>query len=220
MMSEFPQELADRLEAAGVIAVLMIEELKAAVPLARTLYDHGVHAMELTLRTPVALEALRAIRSEVPEMLAGIGTVLFPEQVTELVQAGAAFGVAPGTNPRILAAAQDQGLPFAPGVATPTDVEMALQYGCRLLKFFPAEPSGGLAYLRSLAAPFAHLGVRYLPLGGVNMQNLESYLREPAVQAVGGSWLAPKDLVQAGNWEQIGRLASDARRVVDTCRPR
>jgi 2-dehydro-3-deoxyphosphogluconate aldolase/(4S)-4-hydroxy-2-oxoglutarate aldolase len=173
--------------------------------------------MELTLRTPVAIDALRAIRQEVPEMLAGIGTVLFPEQIPTLVQAGAAFGVAPGTNPRVLAAAREHGLPFAPGVVTPSDVEAALQFDCRLLKFFPAEPSGGLAYLRSLAAPFAHLNVRYLPLGGVNPANLESYLREPCVHAVGGSWLAPKDLVRAQKWSEIGRLAAEARIMIDRC---
>ena len=155
------QQLADT----GVVAVLMIDDPADAVPVARALLAGGVNAMELTLRTPAALDALRAIRAGVPEMLAGIGTILTPEQVQDVAAAGAAFGVAPGVNRRVVMAATDLGLSFAPGVVTPSDVEAALELGCRLLKFFPAEPSGGLAYLKSLAAPFAHLGVRYVPLG-------------------------------------------------------
>ncbi|MCA9148815.1 MAG: bifunctional 4-hydroxy-2-oxoglutarate aldolase/2-dehydro-3-deoxy-phosphogluconate aldolase [Planctomycetales bacterium] len=211
-MPTFSPEMVTRVETTGVIAVLVIDDADQAVPVARALLAGGVDAMELTLRTPAALEALRRIRAEVPEMLAGIGTILTVQQVDEVVAAGAAFGVSPGTNPRVINAARQQQLPFAPGIVTPSDIEQALELDCRLLKFFPAEPSGGLSYLRSIAAPFAHLGVRYVPLGGVNTENLTAYLSEPAVLAVGGSWLAPRDLIQAQNWGEIERRASDAKR--------
>ena len=182
----FTDSLAEHLAGAGVIAVLMIDDVKHAVPVAQALIDGGVTAMELTLRTPVALDALRAIRAEGPEMMAGIGTMLTPEQGELAVDAGAAFGVAPGTNPRVIQAAIDANLPFGPGVVTPTDIEIAVELGCRLLKYFPAEPSGGLPYLNSVAAPFVHLGVRFVPLGGVNTENLGTYLRHELILAVGG----------------------------------
>jgi 2-dehydro-3-deoxyphosphogluconate aldolase/(4S)-4-hydroxy-2-oxoglutarate aldolase len=199
----------------GVVAVLVIDDPSDAVPLARALLAGGVDAMELTLRTPAALDALRAIRGEVPDMLAGIGTILSPKQVREVVAAGASFGVAPGTNLRVVRAAVELDLPFAPGVVTPSDVEQALELGCRTLKFFPAEPSGGLAYLQSLAAPFAHLGVCYLPLGGINLNNLGEYLADKNVLAVGGSWLAPRELIARKDWAAIQERAREARQRID-----
>ncbi len=146
--------LHNRLHRAGVIAVLVIDDADDAVPLARALITGGVDCIELTLRTPIAIDAMKRIRVEVPEMFVGAGTVLTPEQVNEVKAAGAAFGVAPGMNPRVVAEARRIGLPFAPGICTPTDIELALEQDCRLLKFFPSEPSGGLAYLRSIAAPY------------------------------------------------------------------
>ncbi len=203
-------EIARRIAASGVVAVLVIDDESAAVPLARTLLSGGVSAMELTLRTPAALGALRAIRAEVPEMLAGIGTVLAPEQVRAARDAGAQFAVSPGVDRAVLATAQAARLPFAPGVMTPTDIGAALEFGCEVLKFFPAGSSGGLAHLRNIAAPFAHLGLRYIPLGGVNEKNLADYLRDPNVAAVGGSWLAPRDAIAAGDWESILAAAREA----------
>ncbi|MHB8867040.1 MAG: bifunctional 4-hydroxy-2-oxoglutarate aldolase/2-dehydro-3-deoxy-phosphogluconate aldolase, partial [Pirellulaceae bacterium] len=150
---------------------------------------------------------------------AGIGTILTPEQVHQARDAGAAFGVAPGLNRRVVDAARLAELPFAPGIATPSDLELALELGCCEVKFFPAEPCGGLEYLRSLAAPYLHLGVRFIPLGGLNLENLESYLTDPLVLAVGGSWLAPRSLVQTGDWRSICQLATAARRQVDMLRP-
>lgn len=174
--------------------------------------------MELTLRTPAALDGLRAIREQVPEMLAGIGTILSTDQVQAVAEAGATFGVSPGTNPRVITAAQERGLPFAPGVCTPSDVEAALELGCRELKFFPAAPIGGLPYLRSMAAPYLHLGVRFVPLGGVNAGNLASYLQDPTILAVGGSWIAPRTLITAEEWQAITDLAAEARRISDQAR--
>jgi 2-dehydro-3-deoxyphosphogluconate aldolase/(4S)-4-hydroxy-2-oxoglutarate aldolase len=218
MQDAFPTSLSQRIEKTGIIAVLVIENAGQAVPLARALLAGGIEAMELTLRTPVALEALRRIRSEVPEMIVGAGTVLEPVQITAVLEAGASFAVSPGLNPRVLAAAREVGLPFAPGVVTPSDIEAALEQGCKLMKFFPAEPSGGLPYLRSMAAPFAHLGVRYIPLGGLSAKNLSDYASDPLVAAIGGSWLAPKQLVTSAAWDEISALAREAIAIIQQAR--
>jgi 2-dehydro-3-deoxyphosphogluconate aldolase/(4S)-4-hydroxy-2-oxoglutarate aldolase len=211
--STFPESLLDQIQRGGIVATLTIDDADDAVPLARALADGGVHCLELTLRTPTALESLRRIRAELPQVIVGAGTVLTPGQVKECLEADAAFGVAPGTNPRVVAEAQRLGLPFAPGVCTPSDIEHALEAGCTLMKFFPSEPCGGLAYLRTIAAPFAHLGVRFIPLGGVDGRNVESYLEEHIIPAIGGSWMAPRLLVQRKDWKAIterARLAIEA----------
>ncbi len=213
-MSAFEPALADRIRHIGVVAVLVVERPEDGPPLARALLEGGVGVMERTLRTPAALEALRRIRAEVPQMVAGVGTILRPEQVEAAHAAGAAFGVSPGTNPRVLEAAARIGLSFAPGVATPSDIERALEYDCALLKLFPAEPLGGIAYLRGMAAPYVHLGVRFIPLGGLTQGNISQWLAEPLVLAVGGSWLAPKDLIRAGDWAGIRALAEAASTAV------
>ena len=174
--------------------------------------------MELTLRTPAALGALRAIKAAVPEMLAGIGTVLRPDQVLQVMDAGGEFAVAPGMNPRVVELALEVGLPFAPGICTPSDIERALEYDRTTLKFFPAEPSGGLPYLRMISAPYAHLGLRYLPLGGLTLANLAEYLREPCVGGIGGSWLAPREVIAAGDWPRITRNAQEAMALLRTSR--
>lgn len=212
------EKIMTRMQRTGVIAVLMVDRVEDAVPLARALLAGGVDIMELTLRTPVAVEALRRIVGEVPEMLAGMGTVITPAQVRDVVAAGAAFGVAPGTNPRVIRAATEADLPFAPGVVTPTDIEHALECDCRLLKFFPAEPSGGLNYLKYIAAPFLHLNVRFIPLGGLDMTNIEKYLREPIIQAVGGSWIAPRELIKQQAWSRITEHARQATQLVQRVR--
>jgi 2-dehydro-3-deoxyphosphogluconate aldolase/(4S)-4-hydroxy-2-oxoglutarate aldolase len=218
MKSQIPSEILERIESCGVVAVLVIDEVKHAVPLARALLAGGIDVMELTLRTPAALGSLRTIRAEVPEMLAGIGTILTPAQVLEVVEAHAQFGVAPGLNPGVVKTSQDAGLPFAPGVATPSDVEGALELGCRDVKFFPAEPSGGMKYLKSMAAPYSHLGVRFIPLGGLTAENMRSYLGDPIVPAIGGSWIASRKVIQAEDWDMITKNAEEARGIVDQLR--
>ncbi len=218
MNSQLPDELLERIERCGVIAVLVVDELGHAVPLARALLDGGIDAMELTLRTPVAMDALAAIRAQVPDMLPGVGTVLTPDQVGEAARAGAAFGVAPGLNPRVVRAAREAGLPFAPGITTATDLEAALELGCREVKFFPAEAIGGMAYLKSLAAPYRHLGVRFVPLGGLKPDNVREYLSSPLVLAVGGSWIAPRDAIRHENWDAIRANAAEARVLVKEVR--
>lgn len=198
-----------------VIAVLVIDDLADAVPLAGTLLESGVRCVELTLRTPCAIDALKIIRREVPEMTAGIGTVLTRDQIREIKSAGAAFGVAPGLNRNVLDETEKHELPFAPGIATPSDIEAALEYECRVMKFFPAEPSGGLSYLESIAAPYAHLNLQFIPLGGLNEQNLHQWLENPLVCAVGGSWIAPRNLIQEKNWDEIRRRARTAAAIAD-----
>lgn len=218
MESQMPAELLERIERCGVVAVLVVDEPAHAVPLARALLAGGIDAMELTLRTPAALRALEAIRMQVPDMLPGVGTVLTPDQVGAAARSGAAFAVAPGLNPRVVRAARAVGLPFAPGIATPTDLEGALELGCREVKFFPAEATGGMTYLKSMAAPYTHLGVRVVPLGGLKPDNVGEYLSSALVLAVGGSWIAPREVIQQEDWDAIRTNAAQARVIVDELR--
>ncbi len=214
----FNESLLSQLHRSGVVAVLVIDDPDDAVPAARALLAGGVGCMELTLRTPAAMESLKRILREVPEMIAGVGTILTPQQVGEAAAAGAAFGVAPGMNPRVVTEAKRASLPFAPGICTPSDIEAALECGCRVLKFFPSEPLGGIRYLKSIAAPYAHLGLRFIPLGGVDAGNAESYLREPNILALGGSWIAPRDLIRKRDWASIEQRAGQVAEMVKKTR--
>lgn len=216
--SIFPPEMNQQIHRAGVIAVLVVDRVEDGVPLAEALFAGGIRAMELTLRTPVALKALKEIRSRVPQMLAGVGTVLTPDQLRQARDAGAAFGVSPGVNPRVLRTARDEQFPFAPGVITPSDIELALEHGCDLLKFFPAEPGGGMNFLRAMAAPYASRGLRFIPLGGLNARNIRPYLSDPLISALGGSWLAPQETVASQDWGRITMLATEACRIVQEVR--
>ena len=207
-----------KIRKSGVVAVLVIDEIENAVPLANALLENGITAMELTLRTPAAVGALKEIKRAVPEMLAGIGTVLTPEQIEEVVLAEADFAVSPGLNPRVVKKAQELSLPFAPGIATPSDIELAIELGCRTLKFFPAESMGGLNYLRSMATPYQHLGLEYIPLGGLNLDNIRSYFESPLVSAIGGSWIAPRNLIHNKEWGTIAQNAKQAGRIIEEYR--
>ena len=218
MKEIFSEKLTGRIEACGVIAVLVIDRVEDAVPLAKALLAGGIDVMELTLRTPAAIEALKEIKRNVPEMIAGIGTILTPEQVMEAKAAGAEFGVAPGMNSRVVAKAKEAGLPFAPGICTPSDIEAALEHGCRLLKFFPAETSGGLKHLKNMSAPYVHLGLKFIPLGGLDQNNLASYLADPSVAAVGGSWIAKRETIKANDWAAITAAAAKATETVKAIR--
>ncbi|MDA8527272.1 bifunctional 4-hydroxy-2-oxoglutarate aldolase/2-dehydro-3-deoxy-phosphogluconate aldolase [Opitutaceae bacterium] len=214
----FAEETCQQLSAAGVVPVVVINDAASAVPLAQALLAGGVKIIELTLRTAAGLDAIKAIASEVPEMLVGAGTVLSSDQVREVKAAGASFAVAPGTNRTILAAAQEVELPFAPGVMTPSDIETALGMGCRMLKFFPAESAGGVKHLKAMAAPYAHLGVTFMPTGGIKAAQLSDYLAVPTVAAVGGSWLATGAQIDAGEWDAITAQASAAMEIVNAAR--
>jgi len=214
----FSKVLINKIEACGIIAVLVIDRAEDAVPLANALLAGGINVMELTLRTPAAITALKEIRSKVPEMVTGIGTILSPEQVMEAKEAGAAFGVAPGMNPRVVAKAKTVGLPFAPGICTPSDIEHSLEYGCRMLKFFPAESCGGLKHLKSMSAPYMHLGLKFIPLGGLDQDNLASYMADSSVAAVGGSWIAKREMINANDWAAITAAAAKAIATVKNVR--
>lgn len=215
MITKFPGEILGRLEATGVVAGFSVDRVEHAVPLAKALLAGGVDTIELMLRSPAAMEALRAICAEVPDMLVGAGTILEPETIDEVKAAGADFGVSPGMNPRVIRAAQEADLPFAPGIATPSDLEAAIELGCRFVKFFPAEAIGGVSYLRSMSAPYKHLGIRYFPLGGLNTANMLDYLNEPNVTAVGGSWIVQQELVESKDWEKLTARAAEVRRITD-----
>ena len=210
----FPAPMIERIRRTRILAVVTLESAEQAEPLALALRAGGITGMELTLRTSAGLESIRRIKSACPDMFVGAGTVLNEHQVAAVQGAGADFAVAPGFNPAVVKAAQSAGLPFAPGVCTPSEIEIALASGCRLLKFFPCEPSGGLSYLTSIAAPYLHLGVQFIPLGGIHPGNAQSYLASPLVAAIGGSWLAPLNDLQNGNWAGIRGFASEARLLV------
>ena len=205
-----PENLVTRIEAAGIIAVLVIDDAGKAVKLAKTLINSGITAMELTLRTDAAMDSLKLVVEKVPEMLAGAGTVLTSVQIQEVKNTGAEFAVAPGLNPVILNAAAEAQVPFAPGICIPSEIEFAVAAGCRILKYFHAEGMGGLKYLQGINAPYKFLNLRYIPLGGLNMGNMQSYLEAPEIIAIGGSWIAPSKLINDSNWDQIARNADEA----------
>ena len=219
MVDFFSSELRFTLRKASVIAVLVIDSPEDAAPLAKALLRGGINAIELTLRTQAALDALERIRAETPEVFAGVGTILTEEQVKAVKARGAPFGVSPGLNLSVVAAARQAALPFAPGIMTPSELEAAYEKGCRVVKLFPSEGSGGLPYLKDINAPYAHLGIEYIPLGGISAANLQKYLEEPSVLAVGGSWLAPRKLIQARDWDAISRNCEEAREIAMKVRP-
>src|SRR5260221_4129391 len=188
-MTAKQEKLAALFRQAVVIPVTTIERLEDAVPLAKALVAGGVRVLEVTLRTPVAIEAAKAMISEVPDAIVGIGTILNPDDLARARALGAVFGISPGGTPELLKAAAAGDLPFAPGIATASELMQALALGLDIVKFFPAEQSGGIKALRALAGPFPN--VRVCPTGGIGEANAASWLAEPNVLAVGGSWLFP-----------------------------
>lgn len=211
-------DIIKKVDDAGVIAVLVIDEVKQAVPVARALLAGGVSAIELTLRTPAAWDAAKAIKEEVPEITLGFGTVLTVEQARFAAKVGADFAVAPGCNPKVIAAARDHGLSFAPGVVTPTDIEMALEQGCRILKYFPAETSGGMKHLSNMVAPYSYLNLKFIPLGGLNINNAADYLQSPLITAIGGSWIARQELIKGEQWDSITQNAREISQMIKNIR--
>ena len=193
---------------APVVPVLVVEDAVTAVPLARALVAGGLKAIEVTLRTEGAMEAIRAVAAEVDGAVVGAGTVLTAEQVEQSVAAGARFMVSPGAAPGLLAAVEDSPVPLLPGSASASEAMALLERGYRFQKFFPAEPAGGAAYLKSLASPLA--AIRFCPTGGISRDTAGRYLALPNVVCVGGSWVAPADKLAAGDWAAIEALARDA----------
>ena len=194
-----------------VIPVIVIDDIEQAVPLARALVDGGVRVLEVTLRTPVALDAIRAIAREVPDAIVGVGTISRVEQFEQAIQAGARFGVSPGLTRELIDAAHASRLPLLPGVMTPSDVIRARNAGFFALKLFPAQQAGGIGMLKALSGPFPD--VTFCPTGGVTPTSAPDFLALPNVGCVGGSWLTPPAMVKAGDWQEITALALDASKL-------
>jgi len=200
-----------QIRAHRLVPVIAIDAVDDALPLADALTQGGLPLAEITFRTAAAAEVIALLTAQRPELLVGAGTVLNSASLDQAVSAGAAFGVAPGTNPDVVRAARERGLPFIPGVATPSDIEAALAQGASVLKFFPAEASGGAAMLRAMIGPYAHTGVKFMPTGGVTLDNLEAYLALDCVAAIGGTWLATKDDIAEKRWGRIAEKCREAR---------
>ena len=207
MIEEFRQ--------AGVVPVIVIEDAEKAVPLAKALCAGGLKMIEVTYRTKAAEEAVRRMAQEVPEAIVGAGTLLTPEMVKSAKAAGAKFGVAPGFDPLIVQTAKDVGLPFCPGVATASELSQALSMSCKMVKFFPAEAAGGVSYIKNLLGAFRFTGVVFMPTGGVKPTNAADYLSVPEIVCVGGTWIAPKAALEAGDWALIEK---NAREAVELCK--
>jgi 2-dehydro-3-deoxyphosphogluconate aldolase/(4S)-4-hydroxy-2-oxoglutarate aldolase len=210
-MSNKSEKLLSLLAGQPVIPVLKITDVAHAVPLARALARGGLPMIEITLRTASALEAIRRVSQEIEEAVVGAGTVLNAEQFEQAAQAGSRFIVSPGASGQLYAAARDSDVPLLPGAITPAEIMAAAEEGVDFLKFFPAEQAGGVSFLKALSSPFA--GIRFCPTGGVSTANARDYLALPNVICVGGSWVAPDDMVKAGQWEAIEALAREASKL-------
>ena len=211
-MSEAPKDEAILaiIRSRRIVPVIALDHADQTVPLLKALAAGGLEVAEITFRTAAAREAIAIAAREFPSFALGAGTVTTREELTAAVAAGARFAVAPGCNPTIISAARDAGLPFFPGVCTPSDIERALELDCTTLKFFPAAQAGGTAMITALYAPYRHRGITFIPTGGIDLQNMSDYLATPGVVAIGGSWIVASALVKAGNWTEITRLTAEA----------
>ncbi len=207
-MGDKTEKLLSTLKLQPVVPVLIIEDAKTAVPLARALVAGGLKAIEITLRTAAALEAVRLVAKEVEGAVVGAGTILNAAHYAAAVDAGSQFIVSPGTTQELLDVARQSDIPLLPGAATASEVMALREEGYKVLKFFPAEQAGGAAYLKALSSPLA--GTLFCPTGGISLKNAMDYLSLPNVVCVGGSWVAPKELVSAGDWAGITKLATEA----------
>ncbi|EKO3486096.1 bifunctional 4-hydroxy-2-oxoglutarate aldolase/2-dehydro-3-deoxy-phosphogluconate aldolase [Vibrio fluvialis] len=198
--------LEQRLQQIKIVPVIAINDAAHAVPLAKVLVENGLPCAEVTFRTDAAQESIRLMRDAYPELLIGAGTVLTTQQVDQAISAGADFIVSPGLNPTTVKYCQQRGIAIVPGVNNPSLVEQAMELGLKTLKFFPAEPSGGVAMLKALSAVYP---VQFMPTGGVNPRNVADYLAIPSVVACGGTWMVPSDLMDSGNWDEIASLVRE-----------
>lgn len=205
-------DVLKRLAQSGVVPVVVLEDAKDAVPTAKAMLDGGIDVMEITFRTAAAADSIKAVAQECPDMVVGAGTVINLEQCKLAVECGAKFIVSPGYDEETVAWCCDNGIPVTPGCVTPTEIMMALKHGLKVLKFFPANVYGGLSAIKSLAGPFG--GVKFIPTGGVNAQNLAEFISSPYIHAVGGSWICPKADIAAGNFDKITALCKEARKTL------
>ena len=213
-MAQNSEALLKVLTAQPVIPVVAVHSVEGAVALARALAAGGLPAIEITLRTPVALEAIKAVVGEVPEAICGAGTILTPRQFEAAEAAGAQFIVSPGATPALLDTAEDSPVPLLPGAASPSELMAMIARGYEMLKFFPAEQLGGVPYLKALAPVFP--AIRFCPTGGVSLRNVADYLALPNVVCVGGSWVAPASALEAGDFAEVTRLAREAAKLSAT----
>lgn len=200
----------------GIIPVVVLDDAKDAEPLGRALMEGGLPCAEVTFRTAAAEESIRIMAEKFPDMLVGAGTVLTTEQVDRAVAAGAKFIVSPGINPTVVDYCVKKNIPITPGTCNPSNVETALEFGLDVVKFFPAEPAGGLNYIKAIAAPY--VGMKFMPTGGINAENVKDYLKYDRILACGGSWMVKGDLIKAGNFEKIKELTAEAAQIVKDIR--
>ena len=205
-------DVLKRLAQSGVVPVVVLEDAKDAVPTAKAMLAGGIDVMEITFRTAAAADSIKAVAQECPDMVVGAGTVINLEQCKLAVECGAKFIVSPGYDEETVAWCCDNGIPVTPGCVTPTEIMMALKHGLKVLKFFPANVYGGLSAIKSLAGPFG--GIKFIPTGGVNAQNLAEFISSPYIHAVGGSWICPKADIAAGNFDKITALCKEARKTL------
>ena len=209
-------EVLEKLGQYGIVPVVVLNDSKDAAPLADALCDGGLSCAEVTFRTETAADSIRIMTEKHPEMLVGAGTVLTTKQVDEAVEAGAKFIVSPGLNPTIVKYCIEKNIPITPGVATPSEMEQAIELGLNLVKFFPAEPSGGLAMINAVAAPYTML--KFMPTGGINPDNVKDYLNSDKIFACGGSWMVKGNLINDGNFDKIKELTKEAVNIVKEIR--
>ncbi len=210
------ESVIEQIRKTGIIPVVVIDDVKDAVPLAKALIDGGLSCAEVTFRTEAAADALKEMSAAYPKLLLGAGTVLTTEQVDKAVDSGAEFIVSPGLSSRVVQYCIDKNIMIIPGICTPSDIELCLELGLKYLKFFPAESSGGLEMLKALAAPFA--GIEFMPTGGINKENVEKYLAYDRVIACGGSWMVKSDLIKNGDFAKITELVKEAAEIMKRVR--
>ncbi len=210
-------EMSEAIKEIGIVPVVVLNDANDAEPLAQALVEGGLNCAEVTFRTDAAEESIRRISAKYPDMLVGAGTVLTTEQVDRAVNAGAKFIVSPGLNPVTVKYCQEKGIPVFPGVVTPSEIELALSLGLKVVKFFPAEPSGGLKMIQAMAA--AYVGLKFMPTGGINANNVKDYLAdEKHILACGGSWMVKGDLIKAGEFDKIREMTKEAAAIVKEIR--
>lgn len=207
----------EKIRKCGIVPVIALDKAEDAVPLAKALVAGGITVAEVTFRTSAAEESIARIAKEVPEMLVGAGTVLTIEQAEKAVAAGAQFIVSPGSDVDVIRKAKELGVVMLPGVVTPTEIIIGLKEGLEIFKFFPAGNYGGLKTIKALAGPFGQ--ITFIPTGGIGTANMTEYLEFNKIEAVGGSWMCPKELVNAGAWEEITRLSKEATDIFKKVRP-
>lgn len=209
-------EVLERIKEMGIVPVVVIDDVKNAIPLAKALCEGGLPCAEVTFRTDAAEEAIRIMAEQFPDMLIGAGTVLTIDQVDRAVAAGAKFIVSPGLNPNIVKYCVDKGILITPGCMSPSDIEIALENGLEVVKFFPAEPAGGLKMIKAIAAPYVNM--KFMPTGGINIKNVKEYLLYDRIVACGGSWMVKDSLMKSGEFDKITELVKEAVQVVKESR--